>query len=134
MERNIKLVKCYKKYWEFIRKLRLDPKNINGFIQTSAITTKEQKSYMTKNSQYYRVCLLNDIPVGFIGVIDNDIRLCVSDEYKKQGIGKFMLQESMKIWPHAVGKIKTKNIASQKLFESCEFKLKYLIYEYDNKI
>lgn len=115
--------------------LRMDPKNIEGFIQTSTITPQQQETYMKNNSEYYRICLLdNTIPVGFIGVIDNDIRLCVSDEYKNQGIGKFMLQESMKIWPHAVGKIKTKNIASQKLFESCGFKLKYLIYEYDDKI
>lgn len=129
MERNIKLIKCYKKYWEFIRKLRLDPKNTKGFIQTATITTKEQKSYMTKNSQYYRVCLLNDIPVGFIGSIDNDIRICVDDKYKRQGIGKFMILKSIELWPESVAKIKIDNIASQKLFESCGFKLKYLTYK-----
>jgi len=47
MVKNLKLVECEEKYWEFIRLLRIDPQNLSGFVQTSDITPQQQKQYMT---------------------------------------------------------------------------------------
>jgi len=68
-------------------------------------------------------------PVGFVGVISDDIRVCVSPHYKKKGIGKFMITEIMKLYPSAIAKIKVDNQASIGLFESCGFYPMFFIYQ-----
>jgi hypothetical protein len=49
---------------------------------------------MTKYSDCFRICINKNVPVGFVGSIDNDIRVCVDDKYKKRGIAKFMILEA----------------------------------------
>lgn len=125
----MKLVECTEDYWEFVRVLRLDERVIDGFIKTDTITTEMQKEYMKKYSKDYRIALFEDKPAGFIGVIDNDIRICTHPNFQRKGVGKFMVQNCMEIWPEAFAKIKLNNIASIKFFESCGFKKKYYILE-----
>lgn len=125
---DFKLVKCSKRYWEFVRCLRLDKRVIQGFIQTKNITRYQQISYMKKYSKFYRITLLNNEPVGFIGVIENDIRICTHPDFQKLGIGKFMINECMKIWPKSYAKIKVDNTKSIRLFKSMGFNKKYVIY------
>src|ERR1035437_278072 len=129
MERNLKLVNFNEQYWEFVRRIRFDPKNLNGFIKQKSVNKNQQKKYMSKNKNNYRICLLDNIPVGFVGSINGDIRICVDHKYKNKGIATFMILKSIEIWPKSFAKIKINNIESKKLFESCGFKLKYLIYE-----
>ena len=117
------LVECNKEYWEFIRILRNDKRVINGFIDNQLITQEDQFSYMRKNSNNYRVALLNNEPAGYIGVIDDDIRICTHPDYQGKGIAKYMLLESIKIWPNASAKVKINNIPSNKLFLTCGFML-----------
>lgn len=129
----LKLVPCTKEYWEYIRTLRNDEKVQKGFIETTQITPEMQEKYMNKYSECYRIALievhvgdsLSKIPVGFVGVIENDIRVCTHPDFQGNGYGKFMINECMKIWPNAFAKIKIDNKASLKLFKSCGFKLKY---------
>lgn len=129
---NLKLVNCEEKYWEFVRILRTDPENVSGFIQTSDITSEQQKKYMSKYNKNYMICLLNNDPVGFIGEIDGDIRVCTSNLHKQKGIGKFMVLEFIKKFPNVFAKIKIDNLQSLKLFETCGFKKKYYILEPEN--
>jgi len=126
---NIKLVKCDKNYWEFVRNLRLDNRVVDGFIKTEYITKEMQEKYMEKHSNFYRISLFNDKPAGYVGVIDNDIRVCTHPDYQGKGVGKFMINECMKIWPNAFAKIKINNELSFKLFKSCGFDKKYIIME-----
>lgn len=128
LKRDFKFVRCSQKYWEFVRTLRLDKRVINGFIQTKNITSRQQISYMKKYSKFYRIALLNDKPVGFVGVIDNDIRICTHPDFQRMGIGKFMIDNCIKIWPKAYAKIKIDNKSSIKLFKSAGFIKKYIIY------
>jgi GNAT superfamily N-acetyltransferase len=129
----MEFVECSEKYWDFVRLLRMNEKVIDGFIKNDYISEEMQKKYMDKNSQFYRVAILNSEPVGFIGVIDGDIRICVHPDFHRKGVGKFMLKNCLKIWPDAFAKIKITNDVSLKFFESCGFVKKYYILENDTQ-
>jgi ribosomal protein S18 acetylase RimI-like enzyme len=121
------LVDCSPKYWEYVRKLRLNPNVIDGFIKTEYITEVDQVSYMTKYSQYYKVALVEGNPCGYVGVIENDIRVCIDPLYQGKGIGKFMISEIKKIWPDALAKVKVDNEASLKLFRACGYEIQFYL-------
>ena len=127
----MELVKCTKKYWEFVRVLRNDERVLSGFIKSSNITKDMQSAYMMMYSKFYRIALIDGKPAGYVGVIDDDIRVCTHPNYQGQGVGKFMINECMKIWPTAFAKVKMENEASIKLFEACGFTKKFFILTKD---
>lgn len=124
----MKLVLCVEKYWEFVRTLRNDERVSDGFIEMINITPEMQKVYMSKYSEYYRIALVNDIPAGYVGVIEDDIRICTHPDYQNMGVGKYMLAEILKEFPTAYGKVKIDNEASKKLFKSLGFKESFIIF------
>lgn len=123
----MKLVKCTQEYWEFVRELRTNPQVVDGFIQNIEITQEQQKQYMKKYSDNFRIALIDNIPTGFVGVIENDIRVCTHPDYQGKGVGKFMINKCMNIWPEAFAKVKIDNEASVRLFEACGFTKKFFI-------
>ena len=131
MGSGMKLVNCDKQYWDFVRVLRMDERVLGGFIEKMEITTEQQTAYMTMYSDCFRIVLLNNKPVGYFGVIEDDIRICVHPDYQKKGIGKFLVNSCFEIWPTALAKIKITNQSSQKLFESCGYKKEYYLYRRD---
>ena len=135
----MELVNCTKKYWEFVRELRMDERVIDGFIKTTHITPDMQEAYMTTHAKYYRIALVNGQPAGYIGVIEDDIRVCTHPDFFGMGVGKFMIKSAMAIWPTAYAKVKLGNIASDKLFISCGFEVssrdeKFTYYKLKNKM
>jgi len=116
-------------YHEFIRQLRNDSRVIHGFIETSYITEEQQKEYMKKYSDCFFICLIDNKPAGYIGVINDDIRVATHPDYQKLGVGKFMLEQIKNKFPNALAKIKITNEASLKLFQSSGFKIKYYLLE-----
>lgn len=125
----MELTQCSEQYWEFIRILRNNPRVTNGFIQTTHITSEMQKQYMSTHSQFYRVALVDGTPAGYVGVIEDDIRVCTHPDFQGKGVGKFMINKCMEIWPTAFAKVKINNKASLKLFEACGFTKKYYYLE-----
>ena len=123
----MELVNCDRKYWEFIRTLRNDKRVVSGFIQSTYITKDMQQEYMEKYSNCFRVALLDNEPVGYVGVIEDDIRVCTHPNHQGRGVGKFMINKCMEIWPTAFAKVKVDNQASLKLFESCGFTKSFYI-------
>ena len=118
----MKLVENEPKYWEFIRIVRNDPEMQKGFVEIVDITPEQQITYMGKYGDGYYICLNeNNEPIGFIGEVDDDIRVAVIAEFQKMGVGKFMVNEFMELRPNSYAKMKFDNIASKKLFESCGF-------------
>lgn len=113
-------------YYEFIRRLRVDENNAEGFLEKASITKKQQEEYMKKHGENYFIALLYGKPVGYVGVIDNDIRICTDHDAKGSGVGSFMLSEIKRIYPSATGRIKKNNPASQRLFEKCEVPYKLI--------
>jgi RimJ/RimL family protein N-acetyltransferase len=135
----MELVECEEQYWEFVRILRMDDRVIDGFIETIPITKEQQENYMNGNSQYYRIALVNGKPAGYVGVIKDDIRVCTHPDFQGMGVGKFMINECMNIWPTAYAKVKHGNEASSKLFLSCGFEMsgtddKFLYYRKEKKM
>lgn len=118
-----KLANCTEEFWEFVRVLRMDKRVIDGFLETIPITEEQQIKYMINNAHNYRICLVDDNPAGYVGVIEDDIRVCTHPDFQGMGVGKFMIKQCMNIWPTAYAKVKLGNIASDKLFLSCKFKI-----------
>lgn len=115
---NIELCECSSEYWEFVRQVRTDPSNQNGFFSHSEITPEQQIEYMKSNSFRYKICILNNYPVGYIGIIkNNEITYCVQSEYKGKGIGTLMLKEFSKGMAELEAFVKCENLSSQKVFE-----------------
>lgn len=130
---NLKLVKNNPDFYEFIRELRFHDENISGFLSQKKISKEDQINYMEKYGDLYYVALFGENPVGFVGVIDDDIRVATHPDFKKKGVGKFMITEIVKIFPNALAKVKYNNFASTKLFESCGFEIEFLIMKNANK-
>ena len=127
----MELVECTLQYWEFVRVLRNDERVLDGFIKSVHITEEMQYQYMSKHSQYYRIALVDGVPAGYVGVIEDDIRVCTDPFFQGKGVGKFMINKCMEIWPTAFAKVKVDNEASLRLFRSCGFKKKFYILTKD---
>ena len=127
----MELVKCTPQYWEFVRVLRNDERVQSGFIKSTPISTKDQEYYMHSNSHHYRISLIDKKPAGYVGVIEDDIRVCTHPDYQGKGVGKFMINEIMKEYPTAFAKVKIDNEISMKLFEACGFTKKFYILTKD---
>lgn len=123
----LELVNCDRIYWDFVRNLRNDFRVTDSFINQSFITSEMQEKYMSDNAIFYRIALFNGIPAGYVGVINDDIRVCTHPDYQRKGVAKFMIESALEIWPCAKAKIKFNNIASLNLFKSCGFNIEYFI-------
>ena len=128
----IKVVRNREMYWDFIRDLRNNPKVKKGFIKQEFISRKEHIKFMSKHGLKFFVCLVNDKPAGYAGVIDGDIRVATHPDFQGMGVGKHMINRLMVMFPDSHAKVKLDNEASVRLFESCGFKKKYYILEKDD--
>ena len=131
MSGSLALIKNSKEYWDFIRDLRNNKQVKQGFIQQDNITKKEHLQYMQKYGVNYYVCLCDNEPAGYVGIINKDIRVATHPQFQGYGIGTFMINEIIKIMPDSIAKIRLDNPASIALFEKCGFKKKYYILEKD---
>ena len=93
----MELVKNSYLYWEFIRNLRNLEGVREGFIQQETITQEQQQDYMSQYNDYFYICLYKGEPAGYIGVIDDDIRVATHPDYQGKGIGSFMVTEIKKM-------------------------------------
>ena len=125
----MQLVKNNEQYWEFIRNVRNHPDVKIGFVFQNHITKQQQKEYMSKYGKCFYICLIDQEPAGYVGVIDNDIRVATHPDFQGKGVGRFMINKLMEIHPKAFAKVKIENEASLKLFEKCGFKKKFYILE-----
>ena len=127
----MELVECSPKYWEFVRVLRNDERVLDGFIKSVHITVEMQIDYMSNHYKFYRIALVDGQPAGYVGVIEDDIRVCTHPDFQGKGVGKFMINKCMEIWPTAFAKVKMDNEASIKMFEACGFTKKFFILTKD---
>jgi RimJ/RimL family protein N-acetyltransferase len=120
---NLQLINCTKEYWEFVRLLRIDPINQEGFFTQANITPEQQKEFMIHNWSKYKICLADGKPAGYVGLLNgHEITYCVHSEYHGMGIGSFMIKEFSKPFSSVDAFVKVDNIASQKVFEKLGWK------------
>ena len=111
-------------HYEFVRLLR---NSQPGFLTPNVnITSEQQIQYMDKNHTHYYICVLKNKPLGFIGVMENDIRLCTHPDAQGKGVATFMLEEIVKLYPNATGRILKDNLPSQKAFEKAKVPYKII--------
>jgi GNAT superfamily N-acetyltransferase len=129
MDTLFKIVKNSPKYWEFIRTLRNMDGVREGFIEQDLINEIEHATYMLQYNNNFWICLDKAIPMGYVGIINDDIRVATHPDFQGQGVAAFMINEIVKLHPNAVAKVKLDNKASLRLFESCGFIRKYYLLE-----
>jgi GNAT superfamily N-acetyltransferase len=126
---DLEFVKNEEKYWEFIRELRIMDGVTQGFIEQQGITFEQQQEYMKEFNNNFYICLYKSIPAGYIGNIENDIRVATHPRFQGKGIGSFMINRMIEIYPDAYAKVKINNIASYNLFKKCGFKVSQFVSE-----
>lgn len=126
---ELKLVNNEPKYWEFIRQLRNLEGVKQGFIQQETIMEEQHTLYMKQFSDHFYICLYNNEPAGYIGIINEDIRVATHPNFQKKGIATFMVNNVKTLFPNSVAKIKIDNKASLALFQKCGFKIQYYLLE-----
>jgi ribosomal protein S18 acetylase RimI-like enzyme len=115
---ELKLVQCTEEYWEFVRLLRMDPINQEGFFTKANITPEQQKEFMIHNWSKYKICLVNNEPAGYVGLLyGHEITYCVHPNFHGKGIGSYMIEEFSKPFSSVDAFVKVDNTASQKVFE-----------------
>lgn len=103
--------------------------NREGFVSQETITEETHYAFMEKHRENYYVygwpmhCGCIDEVVGFVGVVNDDIRFAVRKEWQGKGIGKILLTFIKEKYPNAVGKVKINNAASAKAFTKAGFQV-----------
>jgi len=130
---KLELVNCDKQYWEFVRQLRINPENQEGFFTRAEITPEQQEAYMSVNFLHYKICLADGEPAGYVGLLKgHEITYCVSPDFKGKGIGTWMIKEYAPRWSSVDAYVKVDNIASQKVFEKLGFE-KQIYYKWQKR-
>lgn len=119
-------------YWEFIRNLRNNDLVTHGFIQTEKISYEQQKNYMLIHGKNYYIIQLDSLPIGYVGDVDNDIRICIHPDFQNKGYGTESIKEFNKLFPNSLAKIKIDNKQSLKSFENAGYKIKYFLLTKEN--
>ena len=120
---KLELVLCTKEYWEFVRSLRMDPINQEGFFTVANITSEQQLNFMTHNWSKYKICLADREPAGYVGLLQgHEITYCVHPNFHGNGVGTFMIEEFSRPFGDIDAYVKVDNIASQKVFEKLGWK------------
>jgi len=117
------------KYWEFVRILRNDERVKSGFIQQEHISVEDHAKYMFKHHKCYFACLADEEFAGYVGVVDEDIRIATHPDKQKLGVGSFMLEFVKANFPTAKAKIKLENEASLKLFQKSGYVPRYYLLD-----
>ena len=115
---KLELVLCTEEYWEFVRLLRMNPINQEGFFTQANITSEQQKEFMSHNWSKYKICLVDNETAGYICLLHgHEITYCVHPDFHGKGIGTFMIKNFSKLFSNIDAFVKVDNIASQKVFE-----------------
>ena len=115
-------------YHDFIRRLRNDDRVQTGFLEQVSITPEQQQAYMDKYGDRYFVALVEGQPAGYIGEVDNDIRIATHPDFQRRGVARRMLREFMTLCPQARARVKWDNESSLRLFRSAGFKEDLIVF------
>jgi ribosomal protein S18 acetylase RimI-like enzyme len=124
---HLEFVNNEEKYYEFIRLLRMNRLVSYGFVQQTYITPEQHKIYMDRYGSCYYICLADGVPAGYVGAVNDDIRVATLPEYQRVGLGSFMVRELLKRHPSVYARIKVDNSISSNFFKKLGFNLAFYI-------
>jgi GNAT superfamily N-acetyltransferase len=130
---KLKVVKNNHSYWEFIRNLRNHKDIKQGFVAQEHITKEVHMEYMTRYGNQYLICLCDNIPAGFAGSVEGDIRVATHPDFLRLGVARHLISAVQEKYPASMAKVKIENQASLELFKSCGFRVKYYLLEQEPK-
>jgi RimJ/RimL family protein N-acetyltransferase len=87
---------------------------------------------MSIHGKNYYVIALDTSPIGYIGDVDKDIRICVHPDFQNNGYGTESIKEFHKLFPNSLAKIKIDNEQSLKSFENAGYKITYFLLTKEN--
>lgn len=117
----IEIVPNGPQFFEFIRLLRNDDRVRQGFLDQTPISPDQQAAYMAEHAHLYLIALVDGEPAGYVGSVDDDIRVCTHPDYQGVGVGRTLVKAIVDRFPNSRARVKVDNAASLRLFESCGF-------------
>jgi len=135
---DLKLRKCIRDDWDTILELRNDFYKNSFYKQTSILSKGEHYDYMEKQSKnpnfFQWMAVIDENVIGYVRILDLDVNIMVSKEFQSKGMGSMILQlletEAKKLnMPKLIGLIRVDNLASKKIFEKNNYKLKLYWFE-----
>ena len=135
---KIDLKKVTEGDWDFILNLRNDFYVNSFYEQKKPIEKKEHYEYMNKqatNPNFHQWIAVNDnLPIGYIRILDCDINIMVDKKFQNKGVGTMMLElVEEKAKNLGLRKLQARvlieNKNSLKLFEKNNFKTKINLFE-----
>lgn len=129
---EIRILEDSRSYWIQIAELRSDPRVQSGFRnEVVSISQEQQIEYMERWGACYVVALSGDRLVGFAGVVEGDIRVCVEPEQQGRGVAKALISELKIRHPDAEAVVRWENSSSWRLFEGLGYQPRYGVYSRD---
>jgi RimJ/RimL family protein N-acetyltransferase len=129
---NLTQVNDNESRWEFIRNLRNSDSVNHGFIETDYISYDQQIKYMSVHGKNYYIIEFKSSPIGYIGDVNKDIRICIHPDFQNKGYGTEAIKEFHKLFPDSLAKIKIDNNQSLKSFENAGYKITYFLLTKEN--
>lgn len=119
---EIRFVEADPQHWEYILYVRNRTKH--GFVSQEEIDEETHYKFMAEYWKNYWIALSDlGARVGFVGVINNDIRFALLPASQGKGVGTKMLQFIKQQYPEAIAKVKHDNAASSKAFTKAGFQI-----------
>lgn len=115
-EEGLVLRSCQPSDFEGIRDIR--NANRHAFSNSHLLTCEEHAKFMHLHHSTYRLAFYKTTLVGFIGQVDQDLRLGVSPLWKRKGVGRFMVKNFCRLYPKITVKVKRSNSPSLEFFKS----------------
>ena len=138
---KITLRKVKKVDWDFILELRNNPDFKTFFYDQHKITKREHYAYLKlqkNNKNFFNwIILLDNIKIGYVRILNNDVSIMVDPQYHGKNIGtkalKLLEGEAKKLKiKKLIGRVMLYNKKSAKIFEKNGYKL--LMYWYEKKL
>lgn len=122
----MRLVKVGNNYirGETLRYIRNHSELKKCFISQKDISEFEQIKYIDKHGENYYICIDHNVAIGFIGVVDRDLRIAVLPTHQNKGYGTFMIKKLKKMKVDFEVKVKKENIVSQNFFKKLKIPYK----------
>ncbi len=135
---DLKLRKCIRDDWDIILELRNNFYKNSFYKQTGILSKEEHYDYMEKQSKnpdfFQWMAVIDENVIGYVRILDLDVNIMVSKEFQSKGMGSIILQlleiEAKKLnMSKLIGLIRVDNLASKKIFEKNNYKLKLYWFE-----